>query len=85
VRFRSDGARATGPIEQTAKLRAPIARQPDLRSYRGQRLENKVRSGRILVGGPPLKGGRAAVLSVAVDGVFGKAAPDAGGPLAVLG
>jgi hypothetical protein len=86
VRFRSDGVRATGPIERTAKLRALIAQQPDLRSYRDQRLENNgltiegiaVRRGRILVGfrGPPLKGGRAAVLSVAVDGVFGKAAPD---------
>jgi hypothetical protein len=87
VRFRSDGARATGPVERTAKLRALIAQQPDLRRYRDQRLENNgltiegiaVRRGRILVGfrGPALKGGRAAVLSVAVDGVFGKAAPDA--------
>jgi hypothetical protein len=87
VRFRSDGARATGPIVRTAKLRALIAQQPDLRSYRDQRLENNgltiegiaVRRGRIFVGfrGPPLKGNRAAVLSVAVDGVFGKATPDA--------
>ena len=86
VRFRSDGARATGPVERTAKLRALIAQQPDLRRYRDQRLENNgltiegiaVRRGRILVGfrGPALKGGRTAVLSVAVDGVFGKAAPD---------
>ena len=87
VRFRSDGAGATGPIERTAKLRALIAQQPDLRSYQDQRLENNgltiegiaVRRGRILVGfrGPPLKGGRAAVLSVAVESVFGKAAPNA--------
>jgi hypothetical protein len=87
VRFRSDGARATGAIERTAKLRALIAQQPALRSYQDQRLENNgltiegiaVRRGRILVGfrGPTLKGSRAAVLSVAVDGVFGKAAPDA--------
>jgi hypothetical protein len=86
VRFRSDGVRATGPIERTAKLRAVIARQPDLRSYRDQRLENNgltiegiaVRGGRILVGfrGPQLRGGRAAVLSVAVNGVFGKTAAD---------
>src|SRR6478609_8751541 len=85
VRFRSDGARATGPIERTAKLRALIALQPDLRSYLDQRLEDNgltiegiaIRRGRILVGfrGPQLKGGRAAVLSVAVNGVFGKAAP----------
>jgi len=85
VRFRSDGARATGPIERTAKLRALIARQPDLRSYLDQRLENNgltiegiaIRRGRILAGfrGPQLKGGRAAVLSVAVNGVFGTAAP----------
>ena len=40
VRFRSDGARATGPVERTAKLRALIAQQPDLRRYRDQRLEN---------------------------------------------
>jgi hypothetical protein len=87
VRFRSDGARATGPVERTAKLRALIAQQPDLRRYRDQRLENNgltiegiaVRRGRILAGfrGPLLNGDRAAVLSVAVDGVFGKAAPDA--------
>lgn len=86
VRFRSDGARATGPVERTAKLRALIAQEPDLRRYRDQRLENNgltiegiaVRRGRILVGfrGPALKGGRTAVLSVAVDSVFGKAAPD---------
>src|SRR5258705_2596209 len=86
VRFRSDGARATGPVERTAKLRALIAQQPDLRRYRDQRLENNgltiegiaVWRGRILVGfrGPALKGGRTAVLSVAGDGVFGKAAPD---------
>src|SRR6201997_1465572 len=66
VRFRSDGVRATGPIERTAKLRALIAQQPDLRSYRDQRLENNgltiegiaVRRGRVLVGfrGPALKG-----------------------------
>jgi hypothetical protein len=87
VRFRSDGTRATGPVERTAKLRALIEQQRDLRDYRDQRLENDgltiegiaVRRGRILVGfrGPPLKGGRAAVLSVAVEGIFGKAAPDA--------
>lgn len=87
VRFRSDGAQATGPIERTAKLRTLIAQQPDLSSYQDRRLEKNgltiegiaVGRGRILVGfrGPPLKGGRAAVLSVAVEGVFGKAAPDA--------
>jgi hypothetical protein len=87
VRFRSDGVRATGPVERTAKLRAIIAKQPDLRRFRDQRLENNgvtiegiaVRRGRIAVGfrGPSLKDGRAAVLSLAIDGVFGKAAPDA--------
>jgi hypothetical protein len=39
VRFRSDGARATGPVERTAKLREVIAQQPDLNSHRDQRLE----------------------------------------------
>jgi hypothetical protein len=87
VRFRSGGPRATAPVERTAKLRAVIAQQPDLNSHRDQRLENNgltiegiaVRHGRILAGfrGPSLNGGRAAVLSVAVDGVFGNAAPDA--------
>jgi Protein of unknown function (DUF3616) len=87
VRFRSDGVRATGTIERTAKLRALIAQQPDLRGYQDQRLENNgltiegiaVRRGRIFAGfrGPLLKDGRAAVLSFAIAGVFGKAAPDA--------
>jgi hypothetical protein len=38
-----------------------------------------VRRGRLLAGfrGPLLGGGRAAVLSVAIDGVFGNAPPDA--------
>jgi Protein of unknown function (DUF3616) len=87
VRFPSDGARATGPIERSAKLRALIAQQPDLRDYRDQRLQDNgltiegiaVRRRRILVGfrGPSLKGGRAAVLSVAVSGIFGKTTPGA--------
>jgi Protein of unknown function (DUF3616) len=87
VRFRSDGARATGPVERTAKLREVIAQQPDLNSHRDQRLEKNgltiegiaVRNGRVLAGfrGPSLNAGRAAMLSVAVDGVFGNAAPDA--------
>jgi hypothetical protein len=85
VRFRSEGPRAS--VERTAKLREVIAQQPDLNSHRDQRLEKNgltiegiaVRHGRILAGfrGPSLNGGRAAVLSVAVDGIFGNAAPDA--------
>jgi hypothetical protein len=86
VRFRSEGGRATGPVERTPKLRTLIAQQPDLKGYQDQRLENNgltiegiaVRRGRILVGfrGPLLSGDRAAVLSVSVDGVFGNGAPD---------
>jgi hypothetical protein len=87
VRFRSDGDSAAAPVERTGTLRALIAQQPALESHLDQRLENNgltiegvaVRRGRIFVGfrGPSLRGGRAAVLSVAVDSVFGTAAPDA--------
>ena len=85
VRFHSADPRTS--IERTAKLREVIAEQPDLNSHRDQRLERNgltiegiaVRHGRILAGfrGPSLNGGRAAVLSVAVDSVFGNAIPDA--------
>lgn len=85
VRFHSGDPRAS--VERTAKLRETIAQQPDLNGHLDQRLEKNgltiegiaVRHGRILAGfrGPSLNGGRAAVLSVAVDGVFGNAAPDA--------
>ena len=85
VRFRSADPRAS--VERTAKLREVISQQPDLNSHRDQRLEKNgltiegiaVRRGRILAGfrGPSLNDGRAGVLSVAVDSVFGNAAPDA--------
>jgi uncharacterized protein DUF3616 len=84
LRFHSGGPRE---VERTSKLRELIAQLPDLNSHRDQRLEKNgltiegiaIRHGRILAGfrGPSLNGGRAAVLSVAVDGVFGNASPDA--------
>jgi Protein of unknown function (DUF3616) len=87
VRFRSDGDRATSAVERTGKLRAIIAQEPALASFVDRRLEDNgltiegiaVRRGRILAGfrGPMLSNGRAAVLSVAVDGVFGNASPGA--------
>jgi hypothetical protein len=87
VRFRSDGDGATSPVERTEKLRAIIAQQPALAPFVDRRLEDNgltiegiaVRGGRILAGfrGPTLGNGRAAVLSVAIDGVFGNASPDA--------
>ena len=87
VRFRSDGDGATSAVERTRKLRAIIAREPALAPFVDRRLEDNgltiegiaVRRGRILAGfrGPTLSNGRAAVLSVAIDGVFGNASPAA--------
>jgi len=87
VRFRSDGDGATSAVERTGKLRAIIAREPALAPFVDRRLEDNgltiegiaVRRGRILAGfrGPTLSNGRAAVLSVAIDGVFGNASPAA--------
>ena len=86
VRFRSDGDSATSPVERTGKLLGIIAQEPILAPYLGRRLEDNgitiegiaVRRGRILAGfrGPSLSGGRAAVLSFAIDSVFGDALPD---------
>jgi Protein of unknown function (DUF3616) len=85
VRFRSDGDSATSEVERTAKLRAIIAQESALAPFVDRRLENNgltiegiaVRRGRILAGfrGPALSDGRAAVLSVATDSVFGSAPP----------
>jgi Protein of unknown function (DUF3616) len=87
VRFRPDGDSTTVPVERTAKLRTFIAQQPELAPYLDRRLEDNgltiegvaVRQERILVGfrGPSLSDGRAAILSLAVDSVFGNAAPGA--------
>lgn len=87
VRFRSDGDGATSAVERTGKLRAIIEQEPVLAPFVDRRLEDNgltiegiaVRRGRILAGfrGPTLSNGRAAVLSVAIDGVFGNTSPAA--------
>ena len=87
VRFRSDGDRATSPVERTGKLRGIIAQQPVLAPSLGRSLEDNgltiegiaVRRGRILAGfrAPSLGDGRAAVLSFAIESVFGDASPGA--------
>lgn len=86
VRFRTDGERATSPVERTSRLREISMSQPELEAYRDRRLDKNgltiegivVRSGRLFAGfrGPSFNAGRAAVLSVSVDGLFGEAAPD---------
>jgi hypothetical protein len=87
VRFRADGDSAASPVKRTGKLRTIIAQEPALAPYLDRRLENNgltiegiaVRRGRLLAGfrGPSLSNGRAAVLSLPVDSVFGGAPPDA--------
>jgi hypothetical protein len=87
VRFRSDGEGATSAVERTGKLRAIIAQEPALAPFVDRRLEDNgltiegiaIRHGRLLAGfrGPSLSNGRAAVLSVAIDGVFGGVSPGA--------
>ena len=84
VRFRSDGSSAASSVERTAKLHPIIAQVSALSPYLDRRLDENgvtiegiaVRSGRILAGfrGPSLDNGRAAVLSVAIDSVFGNEA-----------
>jgi hypothetical protein len=83
VRFRPEGAHKLSAVEKQGKLRAIIEREPALSKYLDSRLEDNgltiegiaVRHGRILAGfrGPSLAEGRAAVLSVAVDAIFGNA------------
>jgi hypothetical protein len=87
VRFRAGTDGAVSAIERTAKLRAVMAAEPALAPYLDRRLENNgltiegiaIRQGRMLVGyrEPALSNGRAAVLSVAIEGLFGNAPPDA--------
>jgi hypothetical protein len=83
VRFRPEGAHDLSAVEREGKLRAIIKREPALSKYLDRRLEENgltiegiaVRRGQILAGfrGPSLTKGRAAVLSVAVDAIFGHA------------
>jgi hypothetical protein len=86
VRFRA-AADGVSAIERTAKLRTIMAAEPALAPYLDRRLENNgltiegiaVRQGRILVGyrEPALSNGRATVLSVAIEALFGNAPADA--------
>lgn len=87
VRIEIGSAGAVPAIKRTSKLRDVIIAQSALRPFVDRRLENNgltiegiaVRHGRILAGfrAPTLEDGRAAVLSVAIDGMFGDDAPDA--------
>jgi hypothetical protein len=87
VRFRADDGSAASSMERTGKLREIIAHASALAPYLDRRLDDNgltiegiaVRRGRILAGfrGPALCNGLGAVLSVAIDGVFGNAAPEA--------
>jgi hypothetical protein len=87
VRFRSDGKNETSIVERTGKLRAIIAQEPTLAPFLDRRLEDNgltiegvaLRRGRLLAGfrGPSLSGGRAAVLSLSTDSIFGNEAPNA--------
>jgi len=86
VRFRTNPDGTAAAIERTDRLRAIMAAEPALAPYLDRRLENNgltiegiaVRNGRILVGyrEPMLSNGRAAVLSVAVEALFGSAPAD---------
>ena len=83
ARFRAGADGATSSIERTARLRAVMAAEPALAPYLDRRLENNgltiegiaIRRGRILVGyrEPALSNGSAAVLSVAIEALFGNA------------
>jgi hypothetical protein len=87
VRFRAGSDGTASSIERTAKLRTIMAAEPALAPSLDRRLENNgltiegiaIRQGRILVGcrEPALSNGRAAVLSVAIGGLFGNAPADA--------
>jgi hypothetical protein len=87
VRFRAGADGTVSAIERTAKLRTVMAAEPALASALDRRLENNgltiegiaIRRGRILVGcrEPALSNGRAAVLSVAIEALFGNAPADA--------
>ncbi len=87
VRFRAGTDGTVSAIERTTKLRAIMAAEPALAPHLDRRLQDNgltiegiaIRQGRILVGyrEPALDNGRAAVLSVAIEGLFGPAPPDA--------
>jgi len=87
VRFRAGTDGAVSAIERTGRLRTIMAAEPALAPYLDRRLDNNgltiegiaIRQGRILVGyrEPALSNGRAAILSVAIEALFGNAPADA--------
>jgi hypothetical protein len=86
VRIRVDQDSKALAIDRTDKLRAFIAAETLLAPFADRRLENNgltiegiaIRRDRLLAGfrGPSLNNGRAAVLSVALDALFGSALPN---------
>jgi hypothetical protein len=74
-------------VDRSPNLRKIITAQPELQRFAEQRLENNgvtiegiaIRGKRVFVGfrGPALDDGRAPILSVALDALFGGGAPDA--------
>lgn len=87
VRFRAAPDAAVDMVTSTARLREAIAAEPALRPYLDRRLENNgvtiegitISQGRLLAGfrGPTLDEGRAAILSVSLDALFGDGDLDA--------
>src|SRR5206468_15419 len=87
VRFRAGSDGTASSIERTDKLRAIMAAEPALAPHLDRRLDDNgltiegiaIRQGRMLVGyrEPALSNGRAAILSVAIEGLFGNAPADA--------
>jgi hypothetical protein len=87
VRVQVEPGTGATSVERTDKLRPILASDTSLSSFLDRRLDKNgltiegvaVSGGRLFAGfrGPTLEGGRAAVLSVAVDYLFGQSAPDA--------
>lgn len=81
LRFRLGAGGTAEDLAFTTRLRAAIAAEPVLKPHFDQRLEDggvtiegiAIRGDRLLAGfrGPPLEGGKAAVLSVSRDALFG--------------
>jgi hypothetical protein len=87
VRIKAGANGTASVVDRSPNLRNIIAAQPELQRFAEQRLENNgvtiegiaIRGKRVFVGfrGPALDDGRAPILSVALDALFGSGAPDA--------
>jgi len=87
VRIKAGPDGTASVVDRSPNLRNIIAAQPELQRFAEQRLENNgvtiegiaIRGKRVFVGfrGPALDDGRAPILSVALDALFGGGAPDA--------